>query len=270
MPDYQSTRSLLHNNYGKTVITMNIKQNLLHKQPGSQVLTPGQKVYLYGDRRYEGKLIRPLERTSPPKWTVQLKLGGYAAANVTEILPLESEELEIPFSEDPEKEKIAQLEQKIKILENTIKQLEAENRLIEYRYNEVEQENQLLHQELKEAKQTIRRAKNISPILRLSHSRVLKLAHQVCMDVQKTVGGWILRMGDKARKFRRLADIWDLLAVDEFILSEIFPPEKLIAIDKILPPKRKTRPEPREKETFPIMHPRDIIRNRTMTLVKSG
>ena len=155
-------------------------------------LQPGQKVYLYGDRRYEGKLIRPLERTSPPKWTVQLKLGGYAAANVTEIFPLESEELEIPFSETPETEKIAQLEQKIKILENTIQQLEAENRLIEYRYNEVERENQSLHEELKEAKQVIRRAKDVSPIMRLSLTRVKRLAHQACMDVQKTVGGWIL------------------------------------------------------------------------------
>ena len=244
--------------------------NITSNSPQDTTLKPGQKVYLYGDRRYEGILIRPLERTYPPKWTVQLKLGGYAAANVTEIFPLESDEREIPFSETPETAKIAQLEQKIKILENTIKQLEAENRLIEYRYNEVERENQLLQEELKEAKQVIRRAKNISPILRLSHSRVLRLAHQACMDVQRTVGGWILRMGDKARKFRRLADIWDLLAVDEFILSEIFPPEKLIAIDEILPPKRRKRPEPREREILPIMHPRDVIRNRTMTLVKSG
>ncbi|MEM9273827.1 MAG: hypothetical protein AAGA80_12795 [Cyanobacteria bacterium P01_F01_bin.143] len=29
---------------------MNIKQNVVHKQPGSQILKPGQKVYLYGDR----------------------------------------------------------------------------------------------------------------------------------------------------------------------------------------------------------------------------
>lgn len=34
------------------------------------------------------------------------------------------------------------------------------------------------------------------------------------MNVQRTVGGWILRMGDKARKFRRLADIWDLISQD--------------------------------------------------------
>ena len=60
-------RSLLPNNHGKTAIDMNIKQNVLHKQPESQRLQAGQKVYLYGDRRYAGKLIRPLERTYPQK-----------------------------------------------------------------------------------------------------------------------------------------------------------------------------------------------------------
>ena len=124
--------------------------------------------------------------------------------------------------------------------------------------------------DLEQAKQTIRQAKDISPIIRLSLKRVLRLAHQACMDVHRTVGGWILKMGDKARKFRRLADIWDILAVDDFLLNEIFPPEKLIAIDAILPPKRRTRPEPRGREIFPLMHPRDVIRNRTMALVKSG
>ena len=127
-----------------------------------------------------------------------------------------------------------------------------------------------MKKDLEQAKQIIRRAKDISPIIRLSLKRVLRLAHQACMDVQRTVGGWILKMGDKARKFRRLADIWDILAVDEFILSEIFPEDKLVAVDLILPPRRRTRPEPPEKKIFPLMHPQDIIRNRTMTLVKSG
>ena len=58
--------------------------------------------------------------------------------------------------------------------------------------------------------------------------------------------------------------------MDEFILSEIFPPEKLIAIDAILPPKIRTRPEPREREKISLIHPKDVIRNRTMALVKSG
>ena len=245
--------------------------NITSNSPQETSLKPGQKVYLYGDRRYEGKLIRPLERTYPQKWTVQLELGGYVAANAAEILPLESPHPEhkdpkIPFSEEPEIEKIAQLEQKIKILENTIQQLETENRLIEHRYHEVERENEILRQDLEQAKQTIRQAKDISPIIRLSLKRVLRLAHQACMDVQRTVGGWILKMGNKARKFRRLADIWDILSVDEFILSEIFPPEKLIAVNLILPPRRRTRPEPPEKKTFPLMHPQDIMRNRTVTI----
>ncbi len=249
--------------------------NITSNSPQETALKPGQKVYLYGDRHYEGKLIRPLERTYPQKWTVQLELGGYAAANVTEIFPIESPQLElkepeIPFSEEPERIKLTQLEQKIKILENTIQQLETDNQLIEQQYQEVARENQLLKQDLEQAKQVIRRAKDISPIIRLSLKRVLRLAHQACMDVQRTVGGWILKMGNKARKFRCLADIWDILSVDEFILSEIFPPEKLIAVNLILPPRRRTRPEPPEKKTFPLMHPQDIIRNRTMTLVKSG
>lgn len=234
--------------------------NITSNSPQDTTLEPGQKVYLYGDRRYKGILIRQLERTYPQKWTVQLELGGYAAANVTEIFPLEStdpehKDPEIPFSEEPEREKIAQLEQKIKILENTIQQLETENQLIEHRYHEVERENEILTKDLEQAKQTIRQAKDISPIIRLSLKRVLRLAHQACMDIKRTVGGWILKMGDKARKFRRLADIWDILSVDEFILSEIFPKNKLVAVDAILPPRRRTRPEPPEKTTFPLMHP---------------
>ena len=106
--------------------------------------------------------------------------------------------------------------------------------------------------------------------MRLSLKRVLRLAQDACMDVQRTVGGWILKMGDKSRKFKRLADIWDLISVDEFILSEIFPPEKLIDANLILPPKPRRKPAPPEKVTFPLMRPEDIIRNRTMYLVHSG
>ncbi|MGK7896218.1 MAG: hypothetical protein AB4372_22040 [Xenococcus sp. (in: cyanobacteria)] len=249
--------------------------NITSNYPKETELRPGQKVYLYGDRRYEGKLIRPLERTYPQKWTVQLEIGGYVAANVAEIFALKSSyseqsEADIPFSEKPESAVISQLKQKIKILENNLQQLQAENQLIEHRYYEVERENQTLKQDLEQAKQTIRQAKDISPIVRLSLKRVLRLAHQACMDVQRTVGGWILKMGAQARKFCRLADIWEILSVDEFILSEIFPEDKLIALDQIKPPRRRKKPEPREKKTFPLMHPQDIMRNRTMSLVKSG
>lgn len=263
------------------------------------LLSSGDRVYLYGDSTYTGKLIRSLERTSPLKWTVQLDRGGYEAVNIQHITVIESSQdrglsesvgdrdeyqssLEIPFSDTPktlskprpvlktEAKAPEKLEQKIRILENTIKQLEAENQLIDRRYRELERENEILKKDLDQAKQIIRRAKDASPVMRLSLKRVLRLAHHACMDVQRTVGGWILRMGDKARKFRRLADIWDLISVDEFILSEIFPPEKLIAVDLIQPPKPRKKPEPREKKTFPLMRPEDVIRNRSMSLVRSG
>ena len=88
------------------------------------------------------------------------------------------------------------------------------------------------------------------------------------MDVQRTVGGWILKLGDKARKFRRLADIWYILSQDNWYLSDIFPPEKLIAIDLIQPPKlRKPRILP-DKTTRPLMRPEEVLFRRRIGLPK--
>lgn len=75
-------------------------------------------------------------------------------------------------------------------------------------------------------------------------------------------------MGNKARKFRRLADIWDLLSVDEFLLSEIFPEDKLIAVELILPPKRQKKPTPPEKKTFPLIPREEVLRRRRMGMAK--
>jgi hypothetical protein len=274
-------------------MTLNITSNSeKHSGDGQSLLKSGDTVYLYGERTYTGILIHPIERTSPPKWTVQLDRGGYEAVNTTQISALESksqplpqpvsykypEALEIPFSDTPLKpapilkieKTLDRLKEKIKQLENTISQLEAEQEASRQKYREIEQENQILKKDLEQAKQVIRKAKDIAPVMRLSLKRVMRLAHHACMDVQRTVGGWILKMGDKARKFRRLADIWDILSVDEFILSEIFPKDKLIAVDLIQPPKRRERPEPTQKTAFPLMRPEDVMRNRTMMMVKSG
>ena len=218
----------------------------------------GDRVYLYGDLTYTGRLIRLIEHTYPAKWTVQLDRGGHEAVSLDRISPVESQrepESFIPFSDEPNAE--------IEKLKQEIIALKTEN-------TRLKQENEIVKKDLDIAKQVIRRARDISPLMRISLKRVLRLAHDACMDVQRTLGGWILRMGDRARKFRRLADIWDLISVDEFVLSEIFPPEKLVAIDLIRPPKRRQRPEPRDKTTFPLMRPEDIIRNRTMLLVPSG
>jgi hypothetical protein len=272
-------------------ITSNSPKETSHKEVPYQ---EGDLVYLYGDTGYTGRLIHPIERTSPFKWTVQLDRGGYEAVNIQHITITKSksqplsqpvsynypEALEIPFDYAPETPTKStpilkteaktpeELEQKIRILENTISQLEAEREFIHQKYREIERENEILKKDLECAKQVIRRAKDIAPVMRLSLKRVLRLAHHACMDVQRTVGGWILKMGDKARKFRRLADIWDILSVDEFILSEIFPPEKLIDVNLIQPPKRRERPLPSRfqipSSPFPITR-EDLLRERELS-----
>lgn len=174
-----------------------------------------------------------------------------------ETLPtplVEPQPLDLPSSDT--EPNYAQLQQEIATLKR-------ENALLK-------QENELLKKDLECSKQIIRRAKDISPLRRISLKRVLRLAHDALMDVQRTVGGWILRMGNKVRKFRRLADIWELLSVDEFLLSEIFPEDKLVAVELIVPPRKRKKTEPPEKKTFPLMLPQDIIRNRTMFKVQSG
>ncbi len=248
-------------------------------------LQTGQKVFLYGDLNYTGTLIHPVERTYPPRWTIQLDRGGYEAVNINNISPIESRSEkrfirdksnrsspnpDIPFSDEIEEPEtnISQLEQEIAALRRENAALKQENQIIAQQYRELERENELLKKDLDQAKQIIRRAKDISPLMRISLKRVLRLAHDACMDVQRTVGGWILRMGNKARKFRRLADIWDLLSVDEFLLSDIFPEDKLIAVELILPPRKRKKPQPPEKKTFPLIRPEEVLRRRRMGMPK--
>jgi hypothetical protein len=244
-----------------TNLDSSVNQKSSNRQASQQILKPEQKVYLYGDTRFTGTLIRPLERTYPPRWTIELDRGGYDSATVNNITPLEPYPIEstseIPFSDD-EPSNHRNLEQEIIALKKENARLQ--------------RENERLTEELAEAKQIIRRAKDISPVIRLSVKRVMRLAHHACMDVHRTVGGWILEMGDKARKFRRLADIWDILSPDDWCLSEdIFPEDKLIPIEQIQPPKPRPRPLParfREPEPpFPITR-EDFLRARELAALR--
>ena len=88
------------------------------------------------------------------------------------------------------------------------------------------------------------------------------------MDVKRTVKGWILKMGDKARRFKRLADIWDILSQDNWYLNEIFAPDKLVAPDLILPPRPRKKPNPPDKKTYPLIRPEEVLRRRRMGLPK--
>ena len=47
--------------------------NITSNSSKETLLTQGDVVYLYGDTDYTGTLIRPIDRTYPPKWTVELE-----------------------------------------------------------------------------------------------------------------------------------------------------------------------------------------------------
>lgn len=149
-------------------LSTNINQKPTNRQPSQHILKSGQKVYLYDDTKYTGTLLRPVERTYPPRWTIELDRGGYDSAIVAEITPielLESESesnLEIPFSDSPSLSN-SQREKEIIALKKEVQKLKAEN--------------QVLKKDLEIAKQVIRRAKDISPLMRISLKRVLRLAH---------------------------------------------------------------------------------------------
>ena len=250
------------------------------KERSQYILKPNQKVYLYGDTSFSGTLIRPIERTYPPRWTVELDRGGYDSPTVPQITPITPQYIEtdsaIPFDEDNPTD-IPSQEQLQQEKDNQIAQLEKELEIVKSQYQQqkiknqqLQDENKVLKKDLEIAKNVIRRAKDISPLMRISLKRVLRLAHDACMDVKRTVGGWILKMGDKARRFKRLADIWDILSQDNWYLSEIFAPDKLIAIDLIQPPRPRKPPVIPDKTTRPLMRPEDIMRNREITLVRWG
>lgn len=83
--------------------------NITSNSSKETLLTQGDVVYLYGDTDYTGTLIRPIDRTCPPKWTVELKQGGYEAVNIQHISLVESSSTtginshsEIPFSDASE------------------------------------------------------------------------------------------------------------------------------------------------------------------------
>ena len=143
---------------------------------GEALLQEGDRVYLYGDPKFTGTLIRPVEKTYPQKWSVKLDRGGYEAANVDCISSIASQSskqvkdnLDIPFGDEPEPT-ISQLEREIIALKRENAQLKQEN-------IELKQENEFLQKDLDRAKQIIRRAKDISPLMRISLKRVLRLAH---------------------------------------------------------------------------------------------
>ncbi|MGL5833920.1 MAG: hypothetical protein ACRC1Z_11915 [Waterburya sp.] len=116
-----------------------LNQTSLSRQASHQSSTnlqAGQKVYLHGDTQYTGTLIRPLERTYPQKWTVELDAGGYEAVNLERISLIKSQlssaietNLEIPFGDEPQVT-TSQLEKEIIALKRENTHLKQENQIV--------------------------------------------------------------------------------------------------------------------------------------------
>ncbi|GEM_PF-5673901 len=84
-----------------------------------------------------------------------------------------------------------------------------------------------LQTENQELKKALLLARDATPIKRISYARANELAQKACMELSRCGNLWLLRMGNLFRKFRFLREVWDLLSVDGWELSGIFPPEQL-------------------------------------------
>ena len=107
-------------------------------------------------------------------------------------------------------------------------------------------QNEELLKALADSRAIIRRAKDPQPVDRPSFKRVIQLVREACMSLIRLKSGWELRMGHLKRRFRFLKQIWELLIVEDWFLSDVFPPD---------PPVKKTQC-PRLPFRHPILAPR--------------
>lgn len=94
----------------------------------------------------------------------------------------------------------------------------------EAKLRQLEAENERLRAELKAERNTIRRAKDPTPVKRPSHKRIMKLVADACMKLVKIKCGWVLSLGHLERFFKRRGEVWELLIQEDWKLSDIFPP----------------------------------------------
>jgi hypothetical protein len=86
-------------------------------------------------------------------------------------------------------------------------------------------ENEELLSRVRSQSRIISEAKDISPILKPNLRRIRVLAASAFLTVAKDVkSGWLLTWGTAKRHFKRLKEIWDILILDDWPLTDIFSP----------------------------------------------
>lgn len=105
----------------------------------------------------------------------------------------------------------------------TTTDLEEEIKLLKLKIEKLELENQQLSEENARQRETIRKAKDISPVAKPSLKRCLRLTREACLNIEKSPKGWILSMGKNLKRiFKNLKEIWELLIQDDWKLNDIF------------------------------------------------
>ncbi|MCC3575258.1 MAG: hypothetical protein JGK30_26030 [Microcoleus sp. PH2017_40_RAT_O_B] len=111
--------------------------------------------------------------------------------------------------------------------ERELDELRAELVVARAQIEQLRQSNEQLQKYLRDKDDTIRQAKDITPVSRVSLKRVLLLVRAAALDLSKISkldgGGWLLSMGATLqRKFRSLRQIWELLNVEDWYLNDLF------------------------------------------------
>ena len=107
-------------------------------------------------------------------------------------------------------------------VEQQLAQLQAELISAQAEIQRLCEQNDEMCDRIRTQTETINRAKDITPVSRPSFRRVLSLARAACLDLCKCPGGgWFLSMGQRVRKFKTLRQIWDILCLDDWFLSDL-------------------------------------------------
>jgi len=102
--------------------------------------------------------------------------------------------------------------------------------------------NQKLLELARSQSEVIGKAKDISPLEKPSLCRVLKLASPLAwMSPFAVTVRWILSMGTMKRGFKKLRHIWELLIVEDWLLTELFCPPPLPVVPKFISTATHTR-----------------------------
>lgn len=107
-------------------------------------------------------------------------------------------------------------------MESEIERLRIENERLKTENEQLKTENERINAESIRTNAIIRRAKDPNPVQRPSLKRVLHLVAEACMSLSRVPGGWLLKLGHLARRFRKLSQIWEILLPDDWALSDIF------------------------------------------------